>query len=197
MTRLANLPQSDFRADHYAEVELCERYDLFLAEELNESRNVVRVLYRWLAKYRRMVTFRNQTGPYGIPVGQIVANAGHIVNAAAANAGRSANTDEANADAGRSVNTDEANKGQIVSVNRDNGVGKQFKAPIKTFPNLINLFICFRFMYARLINRDIGSQPYTPRPGITKLDTSLIRTMYFLCITHHPIPKYFINHGIG
>jgi hypothetical protein len=129
MTRLANLPQSDFRADHYAEVELCERYDLFLAEELNESRNVVRVLYRWLAKYRRMVTFRNQTGPYGIPVGQIVANAGHIVNAAAANAGRSANTDEANADAdeanadaGRSVNTDEANKGQIVSVNRDNGV---------------------------------------------------------------------------
>jgi predicted transcriptional regulator len=126
MTRLANLPQSDFRADHYAEVELCERYDLFLAEELNESRNVLRLVYRWLAKHRRMVTFRNQTGPYGIPVGQsvvpvgqIVANAGHIVNAAAANAGRSANTDEANADAGRSVNTDEANKGQIVSANAD------------------------------------------------------------------------------
>jgi len=53
--RLVKLPVSAFRAEREGQADLCERYELFLAEELNEQRNGARELGRWLAQYRKMM----------------------------------------------------------------------------------------------------------------------------------------------
>ncbi len=46
---------SEFRAEREGQADLCERYELFLADELNDQRNGARVLGRWLAQYRKMM----------------------------------------------------------------------------------------------------------------------------------------------
>ena len=53
--RLVKLPVSELRAEHEGQTELCERYEIFLADELNDQRNGARVLGRWLAQYRKMM----------------------------------------------------------------------------------------------------------------------------------------------
>jgi len=70
MMRLVKLPVSEIRVDREGQADLCERYDLFLAEELNEQRNGARVIGGWLSQYRRLApkangAQRSTTGPSG------------------------------------------------------------------------------------------------------------------------------------
>ena len=70
MMRLVKLPVSEIRVDREGQADLCERYDLFLAEELNEQRNGARVFGGWLSQFRRLApkangAQRSTTGPSG------------------------------------------------------------------------------------------------------------------------------------
>jgi len=59
MMRLVKLPVSEIRVDREGQADLCERYDLFMVEELNEQRNGARVFAGWLSHFRRLAPKAN------------------------------------------------------------------------------------------------------------------------------------------
>jgi len=66
MVRLLKLPQSRFRDDVNREAELCERFEVYIADQLNDQRAGARVLSGWLSKHRRQVAGRRPSdrGPF-------------------------------------------------------------------------------------------------------------------------------------